>query len=63
MLTSPYYFRETYPNPIGNEDAERLIAFILGLTSHQMADVSWHSLEGLKDGMITMLSKTSFNGT
>ena len=32
------------------------------MTSHQVADVSWHSLEGLRDGMITMLSQTSFNG-
>ena len=40
------YFRQTYPDPIGNYDAEALIAFILGLTSHQVADVSWHSLEG-----------------
>ena len=30
------YFRKTYPNPIGNPDAEKLIAFILGLTSHQV---------------------------
>jgi hypothetical protein len=30
------YFRETYPDPIGNYDAERLMAFILGLTSHQV---------------------------
>ena len=56
------YFRETYPNPLGNKDAENLIAFLLGITSHQVADVSWHSLSGLKDGMITMLSQTSFNG-
>ena len=24
--------------------------------------MSWHSLEGLKDGLITMLSETSFDG-
>ena len=30
------YFRKTYPDPIGNVDAERLIAFIFGLTSHQV---------------------------
>ena len=47
---------------MGNKDAENLIAFLLGITSHQVADVSWHSLSGLKDGMITMLSQTSFNG-
>ena len=56
------YFRKTYPDPIGNPDAEKLFAFILGVTSHQVADVSWHSLEGLRDGMITMLSQTSYNG-
>ena len=30
------YFRKTYPDPVGNEDAEKLFAFILGLTSHQV---------------------------
>ena len=28
----------------------------------KVADVSWHSLEGLKDGLIDMLSETSFDG-
>ena len=56
------YFRKTYPDPIGNPEAEKLFAFILGFTSHQVADVSWHSLEGLRDGMITMLSEMSYNG-
>lgn len=57
------YFRKTYPDgPVGNEDAENLFAFILGITSHQVADVSWHSLSGLKDGMIEMLSQTTFDG-
>ena len=28
----------------------------------QVADVSWHSLEGLKDGMIRMLAETSYDG-
>ena len=56
------YFRKTYPDPIGNPDAEKLFAFILGLTSHQVADVSWHSMMGLKDGMIEMLKYTDFEG-
>ena len=30
------YFRRTYPNPIGNEHAEKLLAFILGIVSHQV---------------------------
>lgn len=33
------YFRKTYPQPIGNEDAERLLAFILGITSHQVKNL------------------------
>ena len=28
----------------------------------QVADVSWHNLEGLKDGMIRMLADTTFDG-
>ena len=31
------YFRKTYPNPIGNDDAEKLIAFMMGLVSHQVS--------------------------
>ena len=34
------YFRNTYPNPIGNDDAEKLIAFIMGIVSHQVFDYS-----------------------
>ena len=30
------YFRKAYPNPIGNDDAEKLIAFIMGIVSHQV---------------------------
>ncbi len=30
------YFRRTYPDPIGNEKAEQLLAFLLGMTSHQV---------------------------
>ena len=30
---------------------------------NQVADVSWHSLAGLKDGMIRMLADTSFGGS
>ena len=29
------YFRKTYPDPIGNPDAEKLFAFLLGINSHQ----------------------------
>ena len=27
-----------------------------------MADVLWHNLEGIKDGLIEMLSETTFDG-
>lgn len=57
------YFRKTYPDPIGNEDAENLFAFLFGIVSHQVADVSWHSLGGLKDGLIRMLADTTFDGS
>ncbi len=38
------------------------MAFLMGVTSHQVADVSWHSLGGLKDGLITMLAAMNFDG-
>ena len=33
------YFRKTYPNPIGNDDAEKLMAFMLGIVSHQVSNL------------------------
>ena len=51
------YFRATYPEPfVGNGGAERLLAFLLGVASHQTADVSWHALGGLDDGFMDAIA-------
>jgi glycosylphosphatidylinositol phospholipase D len=39
-----------------------LIAFTLGYVSHQIADVTWHSL-GVKQGFISAMSNTDFHGS
>jgi len=38
-----------------------LVAFLFGIISHQVADISWHSLEGLSDGFLEVLSKLGFH--
>lgn len=38
------YFRKKYPEP-WNENAEKLIAFLLGIVSHSVADILWHDLQ------------------
>ena len=51
------YFRRTYPEPfLGNAAAEKLLAFLLGMASHQTADVSWHALGGLSDGFMNAIA-------
>ena len=37
------------------------MAFLFGLISHQVADISWHSMEGLQDGFISALSVLAFH--
>ena len=37
------------------------VAFLFGLISHQVADISWHSMEGLQDGFISALSVLAFH--
>ena len=38
------------------------MAFLFGIISHQVADISWHSMEGLKDGYLSVLANTAFHG-
>jgi glycosylphosphatidylinositol phospholipase D len=39
------YIRETYPERPWNKDALRLVSFLMGIVSHGVADVPWHSLD------------------
>ena len=39
------------------------VAFLFGIISHQVSDISWHGLEGLKDGYLDVLGKLAFHGS
>ncbi|BFZ16486.1 hypothetical protein BsWGS_19525 [Bradybaena similaris] len=54
------YIRRQYPKP-WNKDVHKLVAFIMGIQSHQVADVSWHSL-GIDQGFLQTMAKTNFHG-
>jgi len=56
------YINSNYPTP-WDEDTERLVAFLFGIISHQVADINWHSLQGLHDGYLDVLTKISFHGS
>lgn len=44
------------------KDALNLIAFTLGFASHQMADVTWHSL-GISQGFLSAMGFANFHGS
>ncbi|XP_065179738.1 phosphatidylinositol-glycan-specific phospholipase D-like [Sycon ciliatum] len=60
MVTTIDYIREKYPQP-WNETAEKLVVFLLGFTSHQIADVLWHNL-GVQDGFLQEMANTNYHG-
>jgi len=49
--------------PEWTEETEKLIAFLFGIISHQVADISWHSLKGLQNGFIPALAAVNFRGS
>ncbi|KAJ2487260.1 hypothetical protein IWW37_005313 [Coemansia sp. RSA 2050] len=55
------YVLSHYPKPY-SERGEQLVAFLFGIGSHQVADEQWHSLSGLRDGIMKTLAKSTFNG-
>jgi glycosylphosphatidylinositol phospholipase D len=55
------YINRTYKKPY-NEDALRLITFLLGFTSHQIADVNWHSLD-VEQGFLSAMGFVNFHGS
>ncbi|KAI8909066.1 hypothetical protein EDD86DRAFT_206850 [Gorgonomyces haynaldii] len=57
--TTMLYIRTNYPQP-WSADAKRLISFLLGIVSHGVADVLWHSL-WMDEGFIDASSYTNFN--
>uniref|UniRef100_A0A8C3TSQ3 Phosphatidylinositol-glycan-specific phospholipase D n=1 Tax=Catharus ustulatus TaxID=91951 RepID=A0A8C3TSQ3_CATUS len=52
LKTSIEYIRRNYPQP-WNEATEKLVAFLFGIASHIVADVSWHSL-GIDQGFLKL---------
>ncbi|XP_063779323.1 phosphatidylinositol-glycan-specific phospholipase D isoform X2 [Pseudophryne corroboree] len=61
LKTSVDYIRRTYPLP-WNEGAQKLAAFVFGIASHMVADVSWHSL-GIDQGFLRAMGEIDFHGS
>ncbi|CAG8451243.1 6545_t:CDS:10 [Paraglomus occultum] len=56
------YIRERYPIPWTDEQtAQSIIAFLFAITSHDVADVSWHSLR-MRNGFIRVMADINFGG-
>ncbi|KAJ1734744.1 hypothetical protein LPJ61_000913 [Coemansia biformis] len=55
------HFLETYRRPFSAR-AEQLLAFLFGVASHQVADEQWHSLSGLREGLMRVLAASTFGG-
>ena len=45
-----------------SQDTEKLVAFTLGFVSHQVADITWHSL-GIKQGFLSTMGDVNFFGS
>ncbi|RUP47472.1 LOW QUALITY PROTEIN: hypothetical protein BC936DRAFT_145697, partial [Jimgerdemannia flammicorona] len=52
------YIREEYPQPY-TPHAQRLLAFLFAIISHNVADIQWHSL-GYDDGFIRVMADLNF---
>ncbi|XP_072267711.1 phosphatidylinositol-glycan-specific phospholipase D isoform X2 [Pyxicephalus adspersus] len=61
LKTSINYIRKTYPLP-WDERAQKLVAFLFGIASHQVADVSWHSLH-IDQGFLRAMAAIDFQGS
>ncbi|KAJ6664425.1 hypothetical protein lerEdw1_007082, partial [Lerista edwardsae] len=61
LNTSIHYIRKNYPQP-WREGTEKLVAFLFGITSHMVADVSWHSL-GFEQGFLHAMAAIDFHGS
>ncbi|XP_021363749.1 phosphatidylinositol-glycan-specific phospholipase D-like isoform X2 [Mizuhopecten yessoensis] len=55
------YIRKNYPQP-WDTATEKLVAFMFGFVSHQVADIVWHSL-GVDQGFITTMGMENFHGS
>jgi hypothetical protein len=56
--------RQKYPEPY-TEKGEKLVAFLLGVTSHAIADILWHDLRiigNTDQGFIRAMADMDYNG-
>ncbi|GFN98525.1 phosphatidylinositol-glycan-specific phospholipase d [Plakobranchus ocellatus] len=53
------YINTKYPKP-WSQSTQKLISFLLGVVSHQVSDVLWHSL-GINQGFLQTMSKMNFH--
>lgn len=64
------YIRRNYQKP-WNQEAQKLIAFLLGIVSHSTADISWHNLgyvqsrihQGFTEAMAHIMYNHSFSAS
>uniref|UniRef100_A0A8C5N0I5 Phosphatidylinositol-glycan-specific phospholipase D n=1 Tax=Leptobrachium leishanense TaxID=445787 RepID=A0A8C5N0I5_9ANUR len=61
LKTSLNYVRKVYPRP-WNEGAQKLVAFLFGIASHMVTDVSWHSLD-IDQGFLRAMGEIDFRGS
>uniref|UniRef100_A0A3Q1LW12 Phosphatidylinositol-glycan-specific phospholipase D n=1 Tax=Bos taurus TaxID=9913 RepID=A0A3Q1LW12_BOVIN len=61
LNASVHYIRKNYPLP-WDEDTEKLVAFLFGITSHMVADVNWHSL-GIEQGFLRTMAAIDFHNS
>lgn len=61
LNASVHYIQENFPLP-WKKNTEKLVAFLFGVTSHMVADVSWHSL-GIEQGFLRTMGAIDFHGS
>lgn len=66
QMAAADYIRATYPDwetQGRDEDGAGLVAFMLGVTSHYIADINWHGLETVPaaEGLIRSMGFADFN--
>ncbi|KFQ46731.1 PREDICTED: phosphatidylinositol-glycan-specific phospholipase D-like, partial [Nestor notabilis] len=61
LNASIHYIRRNYPPP-WEVATEKLVAFLFGIASHMVADVSWHSL-GIDQGFLKAMGEIDFRGS
>lgn len=61
LNASVSYIRKKYPQP-WDEATEKLVVFMFGVVSHQVADILWHSL-GIDQGFLATMGKINFHGS